>query len=48
MSLVDEVMANVDVLGVSMGYGVAGQGDTTLIVSVDGGCLGLRVSEVLK
>jgi len=41
-------MANVDVLGVSMGDGVVSQGDTTLIVGMNDGCIGLRVSEVLK
>jgi len=41
-------MANVDVLGASMGNRVTDQGDATLIVGVDDGCVNLWVSEVLK
>ena len=41
-------MVNVNVLGASMGNRVTGQGNATLIVSVDDGCIDLWVSEVLK
>jgi len=41
-------MANIDVLGTSMDNGVMGQGNATLIVSVDDGCIDLWVSKVLK
>jgi len=41
-------VVDVNVLGTCVGNGVTCQGDATLIVSMDDGCIDLQVSEVLK
>ena len=44
----NEMVANVDVLGARVCDRVTSQGDATLVVSVDDGCIDSGISEIFK
>ena len=47
-AFMNEVMTNVNVFGTCVHDGVMSQGNATLVVSMDDGCINSGVSEVLK